>query len=49
MIKCENCGYFYADVDENGVPKDYARCHYVGPDAWSPCAQDDDYYEEGDN
>lgn len=49
MIKCENCGYFYPDVDENGEPKSYPRCHFDWPDAWSPCAQDEPEETEGDD
>ena len=44
MIKCENCEYFWPDVDENGNTKDYSRCHFDGPDAWSPCAQEQEEY-----
>lgn len=40
------CGYWWADLDEEGTPISLEYCHYVGPDEWAPCAQDDDYEEE---
>lgn len=48
MNRCFNCGYMWADLDENGTPITNEYCHYEGPDAWAPCEQDDayDYSEE---
>ena len=44
MSRCEQCGYQWPDVDENGELISAPYCHYEGPDEWAPCAQDD--YEE---
>ena len=44
MTRCERCGYWWADCDEEGEPISLPYCHYDGPDEWAPCAQDD--YEE---
>jgi len=44
MNKCFNCGYMWADCDEEGNPITGEYCHYDGPSAWAPCEQDD-YYE----
>lgn len=46
MSRCFNCGYMWADLDEDGVPISLEYCHYEGPPEWAPCAQDDDYEEE---
>ena len=52
MSRCTNCGYHWADCDENGAPISLEYCHYVGPEDWAPCAQDDyeepeeDYYDD---
>ena len=43
MSECCNCGYWWADCDDNGEPISLEYCHYEGPDDWAPCAQD---YEE---
>jgi hypothetical protein len=45
MSRCTNCGYYWADCDENGAPISLEYCHYIGPEDWAPCAQND-YYEE---
>lgn len=44
MSRCEQCGYWWADCDEEGESISLPYCHYVGPDEWAPCAQDG--YEE---
>ena len=44
MNRCFNCGYMWADLDEDGTPITREYCHYEGPDAWAPCEQDD--YQE---
>ena len=44
MSRCEQCGYWWADVDEDGETISYPSCHYEGPDDWAPCAQDE--YEQ---
>ena len=36
MTRCEQCGYFWQEENE-----DYPSCHYTGIDAWAPCVQDD--------
>ena len=38
------CGYWWADLDENGTPISVEYCHYKGPDEWAPCAQAIDEY-----
>lgn len=43
MRECFNCGYWWADLDEDGTPISLEYCHYEGPDAWAPCVQDDYY------
>lgn len=45
MSKCFNCGYMWADLDEDGTPITNEYCHFDGPDGWAPCVQDD-YYAE---
>ena len=40
MDRCFNCGYMWADLDEEGRPITNEYCHYEGPDAWAPCEQD---------
>lgn len=45
MGRCFNCGYMYADLNDEGEPISQEYCHYDGPDAWAPCEQDD-YIEE---
>ena len=47
MSRCEQCGYQWPDVDENGELINAPYCHYEGPDEWAPCNQDD-YIEEDD-
>ena len=42
-MKCKDCLYYYADCDDNGVPIDGDRCHYVGYDGYAPCEVDDEY------
>ena len=39
------CGYWWADLDEDGTPISLEYCHYDGPAEWAPCEQDD-YYAE---
>lgn len=46
-MDCRNCGYYWADLDDEGAPLSFEYCHYEGPDAWAPCEQDD-YYEESE-
>lgn len=50
MRECFNCGYWWADLDEDGTPISLEYCHYEGPDAWAPCAQNeyDEYANEAD-
>ena len=43
MNRCFNCGYMWADLDDEGRPITREYCHYEGPDAWAPCEQDDYY------
>ena len=37
------CGYWWADLDEDGTPISLEYCHYEGPAEWAPCEQDDYY------
>ena len=37
------CGYWWADCDDEGVPISQPYCHYIGPEDWAPCAQDEYY------
>lgn len=48
MGRCFNCGYMYADLNDEGEPILQEYCHYEGPEAWAPCAQDDEYYDDVD-
>ena len=45
-----NCGYWWADLDEEGRPITSEYCHYDGPDEWAPCEQDsyNEYTNEAD-
>ena len=47
IMDCKHCGYYWADLDDEGKPISLPYCHYEGPDEWAPCAQDD--YEELDD
>ena len=42
------CGYWWADLDEDGTPISQKYCHYDGPAEWAPCEQDayDEYANE---
>ena len=40
MDRCFNCGYMWADLDEEGRPITREYCHYEGPAEWAPCEQD---------
>lgn len=44
MTRCEMCGYFWQEEDEN-----HAYCHYDGPAQWAPCEQDEPKYWEQDD
>lgn len=48
MNRCFNCGYMWADLDDEGRPITREYCHYEGPDAWAPCEYDeyDEYADE---
>ena len=37
------CGYWRADLDEDGAPIGLEYCHYEGPAEWAPCEQDEYY------
>ena len=41
MSRCDYCGCYWADLDEDGAPLSLEYCHYEGPDGWAPCEQDD--------
>ena len=36
-MKCTECGYYWQEEGER-----YPGCHYVGPDAWAPCEQEEE-------
>ena len=42
------CGYWWADLDEDGTPISLEYCHYEGPAEWEPCEQEtyDEYADE---
>lgn len=42
-MDCITCGYYWADLDEEGRPISLEYCHYDGPEGWAPCE-----YEEYD-
>ena len=44
-MECITCGYYWADVDENGVPESIEYCHFDGPDGWAPCEYENAYEE----
>ena len=44
MNECFNCMYMHPDWDVNGNVIRPEYCHYVGPDEWAPCAEEE--YEE---
>lgn len=48
MTRCEMCGYYWFDSDENGDSYGRAYCHYEGPPQWAPCEQDDNWIEPED-
>lgn len=43
-VRCENCGYYYCDTDEQGDQIGFPNCHFKSSFA-APCEVDD--YEEG--
>ena len=47
-MDCKNCGYYWADVNEDGEPESLEYCHFDGPDEWAPCVQNeyDEYANE---
>ena len=46
MNSCFNCGYRYADLDEEGRPISLEHCHWDGPSNWPPCADNFDIEHE---
>ena len=45
-MKCKDCLYYYADVDEEGSPTSCEYCHYVLDDGYAPCEVDEDEAEQ---
>lgn len=43
-MTCAYCGYYWQEQDE-----DYPYCHYVGPNGWAPCEQEDNNEPEDYN
>lgn len=40
-MKCKDCCYCYADVDDEGRPTSREYCHYFNDDGYAPCEVDD--------
>ena len=48
-MDCITCGYYWADVNEDGEPESLEYCHFDGPEGWAPCEQDSyDVYADDD-
>lgn len=52
-MKCKDCAYWYADVDEKtGKPVSHPRCQYPYDDDYAPCSYDENDsepdYDEND-
>lgn len=49
-MDCITCGYYWADLDEDGTPISLEYCHFDGPEGGAPCEQDscDEYANEAD-
>ena len=47
-MDCKNCGYCWADVNEDGEPESLEYCHFDGPEGWAPCeyVEYDEYADE---
>lgn len=45
MNECFNCMYMHPDWDVNGNVIRPEYCHYVGPDEWAPCAEEEYEFE----
>lgn len=41
MNECFNCMFMHPDWDVNGNVIRPEYCHYVGPDEWAPCAEEE--------
>lgn len=39
-MECENCAFWYVDVDDETGERPY--CHYSGDDQYAPCNFEDD-------
>jgi len=48
MTRCEMCGYYWIDRDDDGESYGRPYCHYDGPPMWAPCEQDDNWKEPED-
>lgn len=35
---CKDCPYHWREKDEK-----FPCCHFVGPEGWAPCEQEEDY------
>ena len=40
------CGYWWADLDEDGRPITSEYCHYDGPEGWALCEYEEYYPDE---
>ena len=49
MNQCFNCMFMHPDWDKDGNPIRPEYCHYVGPDEWAPCADDEAEEDEAYN
>ena len=47
-MDCITCGYYWADVNEDGEPESLEYCHFDGPEGWAPCeyVEYDEYADE---
>lgn len=45
-MKCKDCPYYWADVDDKGHPIGGEYCHYEYDDGYAPCEVEDEYIEE---
>ena len=35
-MRCKDCPYHWREKDE-----EFPRCHFVGPEGWAPCEQEE--------
>lgn len=48
-MDCITCGYYWADVNEDGEPESLEYRHFDGPNGRAPCEySEDEYVDEAD-